>query len=121
MEQLTLFYLEKFKSKLIKYFNILEENNEHWLDANKIPAMVQSICCNNHDMIKNNPWIHNLRDKLQENWNRWDFSKAVEYFNSKARLYEKPKRSISDINRKKGHGNKSKKSQSDTVSTDGNS
>jgi len=109
---------EKFTSTLTKYFNILEEIGEVWTDLKKIWAIMQSICRNNYDMVQKNLWIHNVRDELQENWGKWEFSHALEIFNAKARHNQNPKRSISGINGKKGCGNKSKKSQLESASND---
>ena len=66
---------EKVDSTLTRYFNIIEENEEEgWKESRKIRAMVQAICRNNPDMIRSNPWIYNVKDKLEENWSNWDFS-----------------------------------------------
>jgi len=111
---------EKFTSTLTKYFNTLEENGEEWSDLKNIRAMVQFICWDNSDMIWNSPWTHNVRDILQNNWSKWEFSKAVEFYNSKAWINKKSKCSVSSINGKKGRGNKSKKSRSESASTDSN-
>jgi len=119
---LSTFTQEKFTSTLTKYFNIIEENDEGWIDSRKIWAMLRAICWSNPDIIRSNPWIYNVKDKLEENWSNWDLSQAVDFFNTKARSKViKPKCSILGINRKKGHGNKSKKGHSESASSDSNS
>jgi len=118
---LPTFTPEKFTSTLTKYFNIIEKC-DGWADSRKIWAMVRVICRNNPDMIWSNPWIYNVKDKLEENWSNWDFSQAVEVFNIKAQCNAiKPKRSILGINGKKGHCNKSKKGRLESALSDSTS
>ena len=112
------FSAERFTSTLCKHFNTLEENGSVWTEPQKIRAMTQAICRNTPDLIQRTPWIHNVRDRLQEEWNTWSFQDAIAYFHAKARMNVKSTRSASVINGKKGRANKSKKSRTETASTD---
>ena len=103
---------EAFTSKLLKYFNQLEEEDEPWDDRKKIRTMRLSILPNNPEIVAKTAWINNVKEKLEEMGDKWTFEQAVQHFNEKGRQNcKKPKRGISAVNGKKGKGSKSKKSR----------